>query len=116
MPCRVNRGWAIDRVLSELIWPDGDASRRRLQQRYGRARCSLGRDDAREEELDFAAQQLRLPRQRAGAVEHLARRLARLAGGPGDAGDVARHLVGALRRLLDVAGDRLGGRSLLLDG
>src|SRR5260221_12747360 len=74
-----------------------------------------GGADIGEEAVDVGAQRLRLLAELLGRDEDLIRRGAGLAGRLVDAGDRARHLTGALRRLLHVARDLLRRRALLLD-
>src|SRR5256885_10799863 len=71
--------------------------------------------DIGEEGADIGAQGLRLFAEFLGRGEDLARRRAGLRRRLVDADDVARDLTGALRGLLDVAGDLLRRRALLLD-
>ena len=76
-------------------------------------RKTLGRTNAAEEPVDFAAQGFRVLGQVAGGGQNLLRRGSRRTGGFGDAHDIGRHRLGAFGRLLNIAGDFLGGGALL---
>src|SRR6266852_6781200 len=71
--------------------------------------------DLGEEAVDVAAQGLRLLAELLGRGEDLVGGAAGLGGRLVDADDVARHLAGALRRFLHIAGDLPRRRALLLD-
>ena len=85
----------------------GAAARRAPPASVSRRERYLGRLDFGQELVDGRAQLFRLLRQLAGGLEHRGGGLAGLLGALGDAGDVAAHLLGAARRLLDVARDGL---------
>src|SRR3954452_13366029 len=77
--------------------------------------CGSGGPDVGEEGVNFVAQNVGLAAERAGCVEHLAGRRSRLRGSRTDADDVAGHLAGAARGVLNVAGDLAGRSALLFD-
>src|SRR5690349_16192243 len=84
----------------------------RLPTRAGRA---LRRLDLAHEAFHPRAHLAGLGGDGLGGAEHLGRGLARALGHLAHPGDVARHLGGAVRGILDIAGDRMRGRVLLLD-
>ena len=61
-----------------------------------------------QEGFDFTAQRIGFAAQCGDGALHLGCRRAGVIGGGGDLGNIARHLLGPGRRLLNIAGDFLG--------